>query len=108
MNFENFKDHLDFVCQPAVRPGSTRCMAPEIQHSKGDRVGFMKLLFQTRFTYYAMAIPFIPFYIPLKNSQKVSISLLQLLLIMSHKTQTILLGRHANKADSVHVTFIKV
>ena len=47
------------VSQPAVRPGSTRCMALEIQHSKGNRVGFMKLLFRRRFTHCAMAIPFI-------------------------------------------------
>ena len=52
MNFKIFENHLDFVCQPAsqpasqpaVRPGSARCMAPEIEHSKGNPIGFMKLL----------------------------------------------------------------
>ena len=31
-NFENFEIHLYFVSQPAVRPGCTRCRAPEISH----------------------------------------------------------------------------
>ena len=39
MNFKKFENHLDFVCrpasQPAIRPDSARCTAPEIQHSKG-------------------------------------------------------------------------
>ena len=64
MNFKNFENHLDFVCrpaslpvsQPAIRPGSTRCMAPEIQHNKGNPVAFTKLLFQGRFTHCAMVI----------------------------------------------------
>ena len=30
--------------QPYIRPGCTRCMAPEILHCKGDPVGFTKLL----------------------------------------------------------------
>ena len=35
-NFENFEIRLYFVCQPAVRPGCTRCRAPEISHDKGN------------------------------------------------------------------------
>ena len=58
-NFENFKIHLYFVSQPAIRPGFARCRAPEISHDKGNGSGFMKMLFQRRFTYCAMAIPFI-------------------------------------------------
>ena len=27
MNFKNFENHLDLVCQPAIRPGCTRCRA---------------------------------------------------------------------------------
>ena len=46
MNFENLENRLDFVCQPNIRPGCARCTAPEIQHSKANPVGFMKLLFQ--------------------------------------------------------------
>ena len=54
MNFENLENRLDFVCQPAtqpawwpnVRPSCARCMAPEIQHSKGNPVEFTKLLFR--------------------------------------------------------------
>ena len=51
MNFENFENHLDFVCQPtsltpAIRPDSTRCTAPEVQYNKGNRIRFMKLLSQ--------------------------------------------------------------
>ena len=42
--------------QPSVRPGSAKCTAPEIKHSKGNRVAFMKLLFRRRFTHYAMVI----------------------------------------------------
>ena len=41
MNFEN---HLDFICQPAVRPGCATCMTPEIQRSKGYRIRYTKLL----------------------------------------------------------------
>ena len=44
---------------PAVRPGCARCRAPEISHNKGNGGGFTKMLFQRRFTYCAMAIPFI-------------------------------------------------
>ena len=47
MNFEN---RMDFVCQPAnqpyVRPGYARSMAPEVLHSKGNPVGYTKLLFR--------------------------------------------------------------
>ena len=60
MNFENFKNRLDFVCQPASRPnvrlGCARCKAPEIKHSKGNPVAFMKQLFRRRFTHCAMVI----------------------------------------------------
>ena len=62
-NFENFEIHLYFVCwtdgQPAVRPGCTRCRAPEISHNKGNGGGFTKMLFRRRFTHCAMVIPFI-------------------------------------------------
>ena len=58
-NFENFEIRLYFVSQPAVRPGCTRCRAPEISHDKGNGGGFTKMLFQRRFTHCAMAIPFI-------------------------------------------------
>ena len=48
-NLENFKIYLYFVCQPAcqpaVRPGCTRCRAPEISHNKGNDGGLMKILF---------------------------------------------------------------
>ena len=44
------------MSQPAVRPGSAWCTAPEIQHSKGNRVAFTKLLFRRRFTHCAMVI----------------------------------------------------
>ena len=62
--FKNFKNHLDFVCQPAslpasqpaIRPGSARCTAPEIQHNKGNPVAFTKLLFRGRFTHCAVVI----------------------------------------------------
>ena len=60
MNFENLQNRMDFVCQPAsqpyVGPGCARCRAPEIQHSKSNRVAFMKLLFRRRFTHCAMVI----------------------------------------------------
>ena len=64
MNFENIENCMDFVCQPAshaaskpyVRPGCARCRAPEIQHSKGNRVAFTKMLFRRRFTHCAMVI----------------------------------------------------
>ena len=44
-SFENFKINLYFVCLPAVRPGCTRCRAPEISHGKGNGGGFTKILF---------------------------------------------------------------
>ena len=82
-NFENFEILLYFISQPAslpasqpaVRPGCARCSAPEISHDKGNGGGFMKLLFQRRFTYCAMAIPFILlspslfFFIPLARCE---------------------------------------
>ena len=42
-----FRSIMNFqaASMPAVRPGSARCMAAEIQHSNGNRVGFTKLLF---------------------------------------------------------------
>ena len=50
MNFENLKNRLDFICQPAswpnVRPSCAWCTAPEIQHSKANHVAFTKLLFR--------------------------------------------------------------
>ena len=61
--------------QPAVRPGCTRCRAPEISHDKGNGGRFTKMLFQTRFTHCAMAIPFILlspslfFFIPLARCE---------------------------------------
>ena len=36
-NFKSSKIHLHYSpCQPAARPGSTRCMAPEISDSQGN------------------------------------------------------------------------
>ena len=67
-----------------------------------------------------MAIPFILHSLPCssifpsegeKNSRKVSISLLRLLLITSHETwlaRVIILSHYVNNADSVHVTSIIV
>ena len=48
MNFENLENCLDFVSagQPNVTPSCARCMAPEIQHSKGNPIRFTKLLFR--------------------------------------------------------------
>ena len=69
-NFEIFEIHL-----PAVRPGCTRCRAPEISHDKGNGGGFTKMLFQRRSTHCAMAIPFILlsislfFFIPLARCE---------------------------------------
>ena len=65
MNFKKFENHLDFVCQPAsqpacrtaVRPGSARCTAPEIQHSKGYPFPFTKLLFRRPVIHCAIVIP---------------------------------------------------
>ena len=74
-NFENFEIRLYFVCQPAVRPGCTRCRAPEISHDKGNGGGFTKMLFRRRFTHCAMTIPFILlspslfFFIPLTRCE---------------------------------------
>ena len=42
--------------QPAVRPGSARCTAPEIQYSKGYPIAFTKLLFRRRFIHCTMVI----------------------------------------------------
>ena len=55
-NFENFKIHLYFVSQPAVRPSCARCRAPEISHDKGNDGGFTKMLFQRRFTRFTLSI----------------------------------------------------
>ena len=55
----DFKNRMDFVCQPAsqpyVRPGCARCTAPEIQHSKGSHVAFIKLI-RRQFTHCAMMV----------------------------------------------------
>ena len=60
MNFKKLKNYLYFVCQPAsqpaARPGSTRCTAPKIQHSKGYPFPFTKLLFRRRVIHCAMVI----------------------------------------------------
>ena len=50
MNFKNLKStHIlsasQPASQPAVRPGSASATALEFLHNKGNRVGFMKLLF---------------------------------------------------------------
>ena len=85
VNFKTFGIYLDLsdslpACQPAIRPTSAGCTAPEISHNKGNRRGFT---FRLRFVHCTMVIPFILhyssfFYIPLnkvRNSQKkVSIS----------------------------------
>ena len=74
-NFEIFEIYLYFVCLPAVRPGCTRCRAPEISHDKGNGGGFTKMLFRRRFTHCAMTIPFILlslslfFFIPLARCE---------------------------------------
>ena len=86
-----------FVClpasQPAVRPGCTRHRVPEISHDKGNGSRFTKMLFQRQFTHCTMAIPFILcssslFYTlaRCKSHFEGDDSLLQLLLITSHKT----------------------
>ena len=70
MNFKNFKNYLDFMSsQPAVKPGSARCTAPEIQHNKANPVAFTKLLFRGRFTQctmvillYFLSLPFFTFF----------------------------------------------
>ena len=47
--FDLYTEFKKIVCQPASQPavrlGSTRCTALEIQHSKGYPVAFTKLLF---------------------------------------------------------------
>ena len=48
--FEYFKIYLYFVCLPAVRPGCTRCRAPEISHDKGNGSGFTKMLLRRHLT----------------------------------------------------------
>ena len=67
-NFEIFEIYLYFIslpaCLPAVRPGCTRCRAPEISHDKGNGSGFTKILFRRRFTHCAMEIPFILLSLP--------------------------------------------
>ena len=70
---------ISSACQPAslpaIRPGCARCRAPEISHDKGNGGGFMKMLFQRRFTHCAMAISFILpspslfFFIPLARCE---------------------------------------
>ena len=50
---------ISSISQPAVRPGSTSTTALEFLHNKGNRVGFMKLLFQRMFIHCAMVLPFI-------------------------------------------------
>ena len=44
-NFKNFEIYLYFICQPAclpaVRPGCTRCRAPEISHDKGTYISYL-------------------------------------------------------------------
>ena len=44
---------------PAVRPTSTRSMATDFSHNKGNHVQFTKLLFRLRFIHCAMAFLFI-------------------------------------------------
>ena len=56
-----------FVCltafrlayQPAVRPVSTIARAPVLSHNKGNHIRFTKLLFQRKFIYCTMVLPFI-------------------------------------------------
>ena len=56
MNFKKIEGFRLPASQPAVRPGSARCTAPEIQHSKGYPFPFTKLLFRRRFIHCAMVI----------------------------------------------------
>ena len=44
---------------PAIRHGSTMARAPVFSHNKGNRVGFMKLLFQRKFIHCTMMLPLI-------------------------------------------------
>ena len=60
MNFKNLKfTRISSISQPSVRPGSASATALEFLHSKGNRVGFMKLLFRKTFIHCAMVLPFI-------------------------------------------------
>ena len=60
MNFKNLKfTQILSISQPAVRPGSASATALEFLHNKGNRVGFMKLLFRKTFIHYAIVLPFI-------------------------------------------------
>ena len=65
MNFKKFENHwissagqpaCQPASQPAIRPGSARCTAPKIHHSKGYPFPFTKLLFRRRFIHCAMVI----------------------------------------------------
>ena len=75
-SFKIFKMYHHFVClPPAVRPGSTRCRAPDFSHSIGNGVGFTKPLFRRRFVHCAIDFLFILhnpslfFYIPLTRCE---------------------------------------
>ena len=64
INFKNLKftrisSASQPASQPAVRPGSASATALEFLHNKGNRVGFMKLLFRRTFIHCAMVLPFI-------------------------------------------------
>ena len=64
MNFKNSKCiRISSISHPAslpaVRPGWASTTALEFLHNKGNRVRFMKLLFQKTFIHYAMMLPFI-------------------------------------------------
>ena len=52
-----------FVCRPAsqptIIPDSASAMALEFLHNKGNRIGFMKLMFLRTFILCAMVLPFI-------------------------------------------------
>ena len=65
-NFQIFEISLDFdyqpAMQPAIRPTTAKCTAPEISHNKGNCGGFTKLLLRLRFVHCAMMIPFILHY----------------------------------------------
>ena len=84
---------ISSACQPACQPacGCARCRAPEISHDEGNGGGFMKMLFRRRFTHCTMTIPLILLSLSLFFFQGVNLtfkgddSLLQLLLITSHK-----------------------
>ena len=55
-------------CIGALLSRTARCMALEIQRSKGNHIGFTKLLFRRQFTHYAMAIPFILHSLPCSST----------------------------------------